>query len=448
MRILHTSDWHLGQSFYGKSRQAEHRAFLAWLLAQIEQFQIDALIVAGDIFDTSTPPSYARTLYNQFVVQMQGSGCQLFVLGGNHDSVAMLSESSELLACLGTVVVPNAQSDVAAQVFTLHDRQGQAVGVLGAVPFLRPRDLITSQAGEDGAQKQLRLGEAIKAHYDAVYAKAHADARALANAKSQTQKEAGEALPVILTGHLTTVGASSSESVRDIYIGTLDAFNASGFPPADYIALGHIHRPQKVAGTEHIRYSGSPLCLSFDELGKAKQVLMAEFDAHGLTAVQELKVPMFQPMAQIKGDLEGIARQLDELSLPGAVAETANDTDSIHAADRNSIGKTLWLAVEVQSQEYLSDLQSRVEALVGERPFEVLQLKRQRQQTTGMTQAEQETLSELSIEEVFERRLTLEHFDTEAEQARVERLKQLYRTVAAQVQSADANVVTDEEAAS
>ena len=105
MRILHTSDWHLGQSFYGKSRAPEHQAFLSWLLEQVRQHGVDVLLVVGDIFDTGTPPSYARTLYNRFVVELQATGCQLVVLGGNHDSVATLNESRELLACLNTQVV-------------------------------------------------------------------------------------------------------------------------------------------------------------------------------------------------------------------------------------------------------------------------------------------------------------------------------------------------------
>lgn len=93
MRLIHTSDWHLGQYFFTKSRAAEHQAFLNWLIEQIEQQQVDALIVAGDLFDTGSPPSYARELYNRFVVELQRTGCQLVVLGGNHDSVATLNES-------------------------------------------------------------------------------------------------------------------------------------------------------------------------------------------------------------------------------------------------------------------------------------------------------------------------------------------------------------------
>lgn len=400
MRILHTSDWHLGQSFYGKSRAAEHRAFLSWLLEQIQTHQINALIVAGDIFDTSSPPSYARALYNQFVVQMQARDCQLFILGGNHDSVAMLSESRELLACLGSQVIPGVLADIEDQVFVINDSDGNPGAVLGAVPFLRPRDLITSEAGEDGSQKQIKLGEAIKTHYEAIFNAA----------KSQLDIQ----VPVILTGHLTTVGASTSESVRDIYIGTLDAFNANAFPKADYIALGHIHRPQRVAKSEHIRYSGSPICLSFDELGSHKQVLLAEFDPSGLTQVTELPVPVFQPMRVVKGSLETIATQIDAIEPP----QTG----------------TVWLSVEVQSQEYLSDLQARVQKLVEGKPLEVLQLKRIRQKSESMAIAEQETLSELSVDEVFERRLALAHFDSEAEQQRLERMKQMYRQVVEQVQ--------------
>ena len=100
MRILHTSDWHLGQNFYSKSRAAEHQAFLDWLLETAQSHQVDAIIVAGDIFDTGSPPSYARELYNRFVVNLQQTGCHLVVLAGNHDSVATLNESRDILAFL------------------------------------------------------------------------------------------------------------------------------------------------------------------------------------------------------------------------------------------------------------------------------------------------------------------------------------------------------------
>ncbi len=108
MRILHTSDWHLGQTFFTKTRKSEHDAFLKWLLALSEKECVDAIIVAGDIFDTGTPPSYARQLYNQFVVDLQKQRCQLVVLGGNHDSVSVLNQSRQVLSCLTTHVIARA----------------------------------------------------------------------------------------------------------------------------------------------------------------------------------------------------------------------------------------------------------------------------------------------------------------------------------------------------
>lgn len=117
---------------------------------------------------------------------------------------------------------------------------------------------------------------------------------------------------MIATGHLTTVGASKSDAVRDIYIGTLDAFPAQNFPPADYIALGHIHRAQVIGGCEHIRYCGSPISLSFDETGKAKSVHLVSFSEGKLSAVETLEVPVTQPLAVLKGDLEAITAQLEQ----------------------------------------------------------------------------------------------------------------------------------------
>lgn len=170
MRLIHTSDWHLGQHFYGKSRADEHRVFLDWLLLQAEQQQADAIIVAGDLFDTGTPPSYARELYNRFVVALQGRGCQLIVLAGNHDSVATLNESRELLACLHTQVIAGAHADDAP--LLLRRRDGSPGAILCAVPFLRPRDLLQSRAGQSAAEKQQALQQAISDHYHTLYQRA------------------------------------------------------------------------------------------------------------------------------------------------------------------------------------------------------------------------------------------------------------------------------------
>lgn len=395
MRLIHTSDWHLGQYFFTKSRAAEHQAFLRWLIAQIEQHQVDALIVAGDLFDTGSPPSYARELYNRFVVELRQTGCQLVVLGGNHDSVATLNESRELLSCLNTTVIANAQPDAGQQIVTLNRRDGQPGALLCAIPFLRPRDLLTSRAGESGTQKQQALQEAIAGHYQALYQAACAQREAL-----------GLTLPIVATGHLTTVGVTTSDSVRDIYIGTLDAFPAQAFPPADYIALGHIHRAQQVAKSEHIRYSGSPIPLSFDELGNAKSVFMVDFADGGLQQVTPLPVPLFQPMQLIKGDLAQIERQLQQF------ADYQGELP-------------VWLDIEVATQDYLSDIQRRIQALADNLPVEVVLLRRSKEQRRqAIEQQDKETLNELSVDEVFERRLAQE---SELEEERRGRMRDMFR---------------------
>ncbi|ROS13460.1 exodeoxyribonuclease I subunit D [Raoultella sp. BIGb0399] len=387
MRIIHTSDWHLGQNFYSKSRAAEHSAFLDWLLSNAQQHEVDAIIVAGDIFDTGSPPSYARELYNHFVVQLQQAGCQLVVLAGNHDSVATLNESRDILAFLKTTVVANAGHAP----FILPLRDGTPGAVFCPVPFLRPRELVTSLAGHSSGEKQQQLLSAISDYYQQQYQQA-CDLRG------------DRPLPIIASGHLTTVGASKSDAVRDIYIGTLEAFPASHFPPVDYIALGHIHRAQLVGGNEHIRYSGSPISLSFDETGKSKSVNLVTFTDGHLTDVSPLTVPVTQPLAVLKGDFASISEQLTQWRDAPADPVT-------------------WLDIEITSDEYLHDIQRKIQAQTDDLPVEVLLVRRSRAQRERILAGERrETLSELRVEEVFERRLAQETL----EETQQQRLKQLF----------------------
>ena len=390
MRILHSSDWHLGQHFMGKTRQAEHQAFCAWLIEQVREHAVDAVLIAGDIFDTGAPPSYAREQYNRFIVELRGTGCELVVLGGNHDSVAMLGESKTLLAQLGTRVIPGVCENLDEQLLVLHQRDGQPGALLCGIPFIRPRDVLQSQAGQSAQDKQQSLQQAIAQHYQ--------DLHALAVAK---RAELGDELPIIATGHLTTVGASASDSVREIYVGSLEAFPTSAFPPAAYIALGHIHRPQKVGGLEHIRYCGSPIPLSFDEAKQQKEVLLVELDASGLRGIQALPVPRFQPLLSLRGSLKELEVQIKQ------------------AAEQGSAEQPVWLEVLVGTDDYLSDLQLRIAALCEGLPVEVLRIRRERGTASTSLQGQaRETLDELSVEQVFAQRLGSESLE-DAEQLRL-----------------------------
>ncbi|MBD2810489.1 exonuclease subunit SbcD [Xenorhabdus sp. Vera] len=379
MRIIHTSDWHLGQYFFTKNRAAEHKHFLQWLIGQIIQHQVDALIIAGDIFDTGAPPSYARELYNKFIVALQPTGCQLVILGGNHDSVATLNESKALLSYLNTTVIASAEPEsTEQQIKVLNNKDGNPGAVLCAIPYLRPRDIMTSQAGQSGIQKQQTLQDAITKHYHQLYQQA-----------CVLREQLAQPLPIIATGHLTTVGASTTDSVRDIYIGTLDAFPAQAFPPADYIALGHIHRPQVIGKSEHIRYSGSPIPLSFDEVNQEKSVCLVDFKADKLRSITLLPIPCYQPMQLIRGNLTQIEEQLQ------AFKEYQGE-------------RPVWLDIEVATQDYLHDIQKRIQTLSEGLPVEIILLRRSKSaRQLSLSEQNKETLTELSVEEVFERRLAL-----------------------------------------
>lgn len=402
MRILHTSDWHLGQHFMGKSRQAEHQALIDWLLIQVDAHAVDAVLIAGDIFDTGAPPSYARELYSQLVVRLHSAGVALLLLGGNHDSVATLGESRAMLACLSTTVVA-AVEDAAVQVVVLPLRggKGEAGCIVCAVPFIRPRDVLQSQAGQSAEEKQQSMQAAIHAHYQSVH-------EAGCTRQAELQQELGRVVPLIATGHLTTVGASSNESVREIYVGSLDAFPTAAFPPVDYIALGHIHKPQKVGGLEHIRYCGSPIPLGFDEARQQKEVLLVDLGADGLTEITPLLVPRFQPLVSVSGNL---------VSLAGAITA---------AAAEGSAEQSVWLEVTVAEDDYLSDLPARIEALTQGLPVDVLRVRRQRGNAAVSIAGEvSETLDELSPDDVFARRMAQEELTPELQQA----LRQRYRAI-------------------
>lgn len=395
MRIIHTSDWHLGQHFYGKSRAHEHQQFLQWLITQVIEHDVDAIVVAGDVFDTGNPPSYARELYFNFIRELQintqahDRECQLVILAGNHDSSAMIGESKQLLSAFSSHVVPAVTTDINEQVFMLNANNQQAV--MCAVPFIRPRDITKSQTGQSVNDKQQGLQQAITQHYQTLF--------------EQAEILAKNACPIIATGHLTTVGASTSDSVREIYIGTLDAFPANQFPKADYIALGHIHQMQNIAKSDHIRYCGSPIPLSFDESRQNKHVLLVDVNNAEKPNINPLTVPRFQSLAVLKSSVDNIVEDIEELishTMPideGSVA---------HLATTQS---TIWLDIEIDSTNYRSDIQAMITELlqpyIHNNQIEILLIRRSKQQRQQWLQEQDNTtLDDLSTLDVFEERLS------------------------------------------
>lgn len=388
MKILHTSDWHLGQHFMGKSRRDEHKAFIDWLLALVDKESIDAVIIAGDVFDTGSPPSYAREMYHQLVLDMKARQCQLVIVAGNHDSVSMLNESKSLLAYLDTQVASQANlEEIDSHVIALKNKEGDVAAWVCAVPYLRPKDVMHSVAGQSEQEKKLGLLQMIGDFYQRVY-----------DAACEKNKSLKTPVPIIGTGHLTAVGGQVSESVRDLYVGTLEALPTSVFPAFDYLALGHIHRAQPISKNGRFRYSGSPIPLSFDELGRDKTVVIVDTDllaedafvddlfAEPADPLQLVSIPNFQPMASLKGNLKEVIKQIAALEL---------------AAD-----KILWLEVTVIADEYLSDVHKRVLEAIDDKPIELLRVMRRstvEKKNEGFEA--RKTLSELTVGDVFEQSL-------------------------------------------
>ena len=292
MKILHTSDWHLGQKLIEKDRLEEHEIFLNWLLQTLEECQVDILIVAGDIFDAHNPPKDAENRYAHFLAKASKVTPNIVIVAGNHDSTATLEAYKPVLRALNVHVVGAFNEDLNQEILTLKNGKSQTIeAVIAAAPFLRDNFLLRCISAEEISDRKQRIAQAIRDHY----------AR-LAEAVAFYEKEG---IPILTTGHLFAAGAKASESEKQIHVGALDSVTADIFPPIfSYVALGHLHRPQKVAGQNHIRYSGSPIPLSFSEAGEKKEALLLEYQGAQLTQITPLPIPTWRALRRIKGSHE------------------------------------------------------------------------------------------------------------------------------------------------
>lgn len=305
MKVLHTSDWHLGRSLLNKSRLPEQEKFLTWLLDLIDREGVDYLLVAGDIFDNTTPSNAAQELYYDFLSRLRNTRCKGTVLvAGNHDSPSFLMAPQRLLKRLNIHIVGSG-ADPKKEIFSFDEKAKEAL-IVGAVPYLRNREVRISEAGESITEKEDKTLEGIRRHYAEVYGLAEA-------------QRSGENIPIILMGHLFAAGAKTKkdDGVRRVSVGSLGNVPADIFSPeVDYVALGHLHGAQKVAGKEHIRYSGSPLPMSFNEAGKNKSLSLLTFQGRNLE-IEEIDIPLFQRLEVIKGDLPHMERKLEALCQAG-----------------------------------------------------------------------------------------------------------------------------------
>lgn len=379
MRVLHTADWHLGQRFLERDRHFEHKAFLDWLIDTLENERIDCLVVAGDIFDTTYPSHASQELYFQFLHRLRGTCCRhAVIVAGNHDSPGFLSAPASYMRLDGIHVIGHCNSSL-NHVFALKGADGAPSPLMiSALPFLREADLqLSFTPGQSPDDMRTNLREAIARHYQQAWA--------------HCQQARHEGLALLATGHLFAAGAETTaaddRSERAIHIGNLGQVLTSdldfGF---DYIALGHIHRPQKLANQDHIRYCGSPIPLSFGEHDYDRQVCILDFQKGQLVQCDQTRVPTVRKLKRMKGsheqilgllqkegNYEGLFHPWAEVTLTETAPLSAAQIDELHQAARHKNLEILKLSMPMLQAQRLSDLHYSTDRLDALQPRQVFE---------------------------------------------------------------------------
>lgn len=378
MNVLHTADWHLGMTLCGRRRDTETAAFLDWLAGIIRKESIDLLLVTGDIFDTTSPSTTSQTLYYRFLTDAARAGCRhIIITAGNHDSPAFLEAPGEILAALNIHIVGKAGSGDAGGTFLLDGPNGTPECIVAAVPYLRERDIRRSAPGTSPDDKAVQLRQGVQSLYREAW-----------DAACSMQPATGPALPVIVTGHLFAAGGKTVEGdgVRDQVAGFIERVGADIFPDdAAYVALGHLHVPQTVAGMPTIRYPGSPLPVGFGEADQQKEVVIVTTGPGMPAQVRPVPVPRFRRLTTIRGDLPAIARRIDEL----------NEQDG-----------PVWAEVIYDGALVPGDLMGQVAEMIEGTRIETLRVKDARLVAEALLAHESTVeLEELTVTEVFSRRM-------------------------------------------
>lgn len=325
LHIIHTADWHLGQTFFGYDREEEHEAFLSWLNDTLVQRQADVLLIAGDVFDVANPSAAAQRRFFRFLreANRRNPHLQVVIIAGNHDSATRLEAPVPLLEELHTSIVgivPRTdlcQIDFDSLLVPLYNKEGKREALCLAVPYLRQGDYPASKEGKDS------YVEGVIRMYHQLYD--YADG----------QRQPGEAL--LAMGHLHATGAELSDDDRSerTILGGLESMPADAFKEGlAYTALGHIHKAQRVGGREHVRYAGSPLPMSFSEQHYRHQVVALTLENGCLSELEAVPVPLL-------ADLHRIPEE------PASPAEVLLRLADLPLAEENT-DRSRWPYLEVQ----------------------------------------------------------------------------------------------------
>lgn len=296
MKILHTADWHIGKKLHKHELSEDFELFMDWLCHCIEEEEVEVLLVSGDIFDLANPSSEARSQYYRALMKLRKLNCKIILTGGNHDSPAMLDAPKDLMRELDMHVIGGLPENLEDVIIPIFKNEKPEV-VIAALPYLRDADL---RMATDGHSYEDRL-ETIRNGIKNTFLEA-----------AEICKRQFPHAPAIAMGHLFAAGMQSSESERDIQIGNLAAFEAYHFGDYfSYIALGHIHKPQRVSAAVPTFYSGSPLPLSFGERKDEKRVLILNSEENW--EPKSIPVPAFRKLLRISGKIEELQQKLEEL---------------------------------------------------------------------------------------------------------------------------------------
>ncbi|SDZ90961.1 Exodeoxyribonuclease I subunit D [Arachidicoccus rhizosphaerae] len=312
MKVLHTADWHIGQLFYEYDRTYEHEQFLQWLIQTLQTEQIELLLISGDVFDISNPSAASTRLFYHFLNQATRliPDLQIIITAGNHDSPTRLEAPRPLLESSNIHIVGTIEKDQSGQInfdkisIPIFDKRRQIVAWCLAVPYLRAGDYPVSERDENGHSTAQTYTQGVVQFYK----------QALNYILSRKTKDQS----IIALGHLHAAQAEITDmdnSERAIMGGIecipLNAFSAD----LCYVALGHIHKAQKLGGKEHIRYSGSPIPLSFSEQHYKHQLITFELDKTGIADVHSIEIPISVPLLSVPKKHQPLPIVLKELEL-------------------------------------------------------------------------------------------------------------------------------------
>lgn len=290
MKILHTSDLHIGKRLYHVDMLEDQQAFFDWLVALITKEEVKVLLISGDIFDVANPSSEARRLYYELLVKLSELKCKVIITGGNHDSPAVLEAPKEVLKALDIHVVGSRTESLEGMLIPLSATGEKPEGV-AAIPFLRDRDLRAMMEGETYSDRL----EAIKSGI----LKTYHDTAVLCEKQYP-------ATPAIAMGHLFVNKGRGTESERDVQVGNQAGVDDKKFPDYfSYYALGHLHTPQESGESNNIIYSGSPYPLSFSEKDNVSRVMLLTAENGDITS-ESIEIPIFRQLVKYSGTLEEV----------------------------------------------------------------------------------------------------------------------------------------------